>query len=242
MRAVEIPTIRERLRSGESILTEAMAKSVRFFPAKTVILEEGNRTTHIFRVISGRATRRRTLSDGRSQLMSILLPGDIVGVQSLFEGALTDTVQAVTDIAAEAVSHSEVHRLASQETNVAIWLISYASHEHQRTENWLRVVTTGTAMEKIAFSLVDLWRRLPRPDNSPLRLPLSQRDLAEHVGLTLPHVCRTIAAMREAGAIEIHYGSIEILDIKPLMESVKGEFDLFGGNAGNQTFRSVETI
>src|SRR5579863_2744770 len=92
------PTIHERLRNGESALTDVMAKSTRCFAAKSLIVEEGNRPTHVFRVISGRATRRRMLADGRSQLMSIVLPGDIVGVRSLFEDVFTDTIEAVSDL------------------------------------------------------------------------------------------------------------------------------------------------
>lgn len=235
MLAISVPTIRERLRSGKSVLTDAMAKNLRLFAAKSVIIEEGNQPTHVFRVISGRAARRRMLADGRSQLMSILLPGDIFGVRSLFGGVPTDTIEAITDVAVQSTAHSEVQRLANIEANVAFWLISYASREHQKIENWLTVLANGTAIEKIAFSLIDLWQRFRGADNDPVRLPLSQRELAEHIGFTLPHVCRTIAALRDAGAIKIHYGSIEILEPKLLLKSAKGVLDLLEGDTGNMT-------
>jgi CRP/FNR family transcriptional regulator, anaerobic regulatory protein len=233
MLAIPVPTIRERLRRGESVLTDAMTKNLRLFAAKSVIIEEGNQLTHVIRVISGRAARRRMLADGRSQLISILLHGDIFGVRPLFGGTPTDTIEAITDLAVQSIVHSEIQRLADIDANVALWLIRYASQEHQKVENWLRVLANGTAIEKISFALIDLWRRIRGADNDPVRLPLSQRELAEHVGLTLPHVCRTIAALRDAGVVKIHYGSIEILEPKLLLESAKGVLGLSEGDAGN---------
>lgn len=211
------PATSRRLQSGLSVLTSAMAKNSRFFVAKSMIIEEGNEPIHIFRVVSGRALQRRMLIDGRSQLTTLLLPGDMIGVHSLFGGVKTDSIEAVTDVVVQWISYSEVHSLANQEINVAFWLISYVCQESQKLERRLAVLANGTAAEKIAFTLLDLWRRIRKADNGPVRLPISQRELAEHVGLTLPHVCRTVAAFRKSGAIEVHYGSIEILKAELLV-------------------------
>jgi CRP/FNR family transcriptional regulator, anaerobic regulatory protein len=224
-------TFAAKLREGESVLNTAMARSSRLFAPKSVIIEEGDRPMYVFRVVAGRATRRRTLADGRSQLMSILLAGDIVGVRSLLDGMVTDTVEAITDVALQLVTHTDIHDLVDKNTSVALWLIWHASQEHLKIENWLKILTSGTALERIMFSLIDLWRRIPGTEG-PVRLPISQRELAEHVGLTLGHVCRTVATLREAGLVEIHYGCIEILNINLLTESAKDIKHLLPSDVG----------
>jgi CRP/FNR family transcriptional regulator len=216
MLTVAGPAMDVRLRMGESVLSDAMEKSLRVFAAKSVIVAEGGQPTQVFRITSGRAVRRRTLLDGRSQLLSVLLSGDFFGVRSIFGGTLTESIEAVTDVTVKSANYLEVLSLAEKDTNVAFWLLSHANRTHQIIENWLTVLTHGTAIEVIAFSLLDLWKRTHRAGGGTIRLPLSQRELGELVGITPPHVCRTIATLRESGAINVHYGSIEILNPKLL--------------------------
>ena len=190
-------------------------------PAKAVILAEGDRPTQMLRMVSGQATRRRTLLDGRSQLLSVLLPGDIIGVQSLFGGVLREAIEAVTDVSVQVASYADIHRLASTNTNVAFWLIWQANQENIKIEKWLTVLTHGTAIEKIAYVLLDFHRRIGDAADGRAQLPLTQREIAEHVGLTLPHVCRMLARLREHGAIGLRYGTIEILQPHMLLDSAR---------------------
>ncbi len=61
------------------------------------------------------------------------------------------------------------------------------------------------------------WRdRLARlgRDVDPLPVPMSRRDIADHLGLTVETVCRTLAKLERRGAIEILPGRIRLLDTR----------------------------
>jgi CRP-like cAMP-binding protein len=242
MLAAMASTMRKRLLRGESTLISTMVRSLRVFAAKSMILEEGLQPTHVFHMMSGRAVRHRVLVDGRSQLLSLLLPGDFFGIASLLSGALTESIAAATDVSVQSASYSEVLRLADQDADVALWLIWYANQTSQNIERWLTVLAQGTALEKIAFSLLDLWQRTHRAGMGTIRLPLSQRELSELVGVTLPHVCRTIAILREAGAIDVHYGSIEVVQPELLAGYAQGILSSLGRDHKNQIFESSPEI
>jgi CRP-like cAMP-binding protein len=242
MLAVMASTMRERLLRGEAALISAMVRSSRVFPAKSMIVEEGRQPTHVFHMTSGRAVRHRVLVDGRIQLLSVLLAGDFFGVGSLLGGVLTESIVAVTDVSVQSASCSEVLRLADQDADVAFWLIWYSNQNSQNIERWLTVLAQGTALEKIAFSLLDLWQRTDHAGRGPIRLPLSQRELSELVGITLPHVCRTVAILREAGAIDVHYGSIEIVRPELLAGYTQGVLGFLDNGNKNQVLNLIEEI
>jgi CRP-like cAMP-binding protein len=201
---------------GEAALVAAMAATTtRVFPMRSTILKEGDPETMVSQVVSGWASCRRTLPDGRTQLTSVLLPGDIIGVSSLIGGSRPESVEARTQMSVQSLSHVQVLRLAAEKPNVALWLLWHQSRENKRSDEWITVLSHGNAIEKIAFLLLDLYRRLKRMGqvgDGSVRVPLTQREIGERLGLTLPHVCRTVALFRERGIVGVHYGGIDIID------------------------------
>src|ERR1700690_1575517 len=123
----------EPLRLGEAALVAAMAATTtRVFPMRSTILKEGDPETMVSQVVSGWASCRRTLPDGRTQLTSVLLPGDIIGVSSLIGGSRPESVEARTQMSVQSLSHVQVLRLAAEKPNVALWLLWHQSRENKR--------------------------------------------------------------------------------------------------------------
>jgi len=211
----------EHLRLGKLALMAGMtATTARIFAARSTIRKEGDLETMVSEVVSGSASCRCTLPDGRTMLASILLPGDMIGVSSLIDGSRSGSVEARTQMSVRSLSHAEVLRLAAEKPDVALWLLWHQTRENNRSNEWMAVLSHGNAREKIAFLLLDLYRRLQREahvGDVPVRVPLTQREIGERLGLTLPHVCRTVALFRERGIVEVFYGGIDILSPHALM-------------------------
>jgi CRP-like cAMP-binding protein len=70
------------------------------------------------------------------------------------------------------------------------------------------------AEEKLVVFLVTWRDRLARLGTNvdPLPVPMSRRDIADHLGLTVETVCRTLAKLERRGVIEILPGRIRLLD------------------------------
>jgi CRP-like cAMP-binding protein len=154
--------------------------------------------------------------------MSVLVPDDLIGVDALLTGPSPDLIEPCELMTIQWVSHSRVLDLAARDLNVALWLIWYISQENRRHEQWLTLLGQATALEKIPILLLDLDQRVSRGPGVPsrsTRIPLTQREIAEHLGLTLQHACRTLAVLRRRGALRSHYRAIEILNVGILQES-----------------------
>lgn len=63
-----------------------------------VILEEAPQKPRCYTLFSGWAVRYRLLPGGQRHVVGILLPGDMIGLQSALCGASDEVVEAVTDV------------------------------------------------------------------------------------------------------------------------------------------------
>ena len=66
-------------------------------PARSLIMREGAQS-EVFTLRDGWAYRFHMLPDGRRQILSFLLPGEIVGLQALRMGRVDYAVRALTDV------------------------------------------------------------------------------------------------------------------------------------------------
>ena len=64
--------------------------------AGRAVIDEFRPSPQLFTLYSGWAFRFKTLSDGRRQILSFLLPGDFIGVQDEFADGQTHGVEAAT--------------------------------------------------------------------------------------------------------------------------------------------------
>src|ERR1041384_6398793 len=81
------------------------------------------------------------------------------------------------------------------------------------------------ARARICVMLLDIYERLPRNGlNSGLtfNLPLTQEQIADHLGLTLVHVNRTLRRLREQRIVLIERQTVIILDLDRLRECAEG--------------------
>ncbi len=80
----------------EVVLAAATPRSI---SANQVIYHEGDRATHLFLLVTGRAARYKLTHEGRKLFLRWVAPGDIVGFMALQTdpAPLLSTVQAVSE-------------------------------------------------------------------------------------------------------------------------------------------------
>jgi CRP-like cAMP-binding protein len=188
------PEIAELLDRGNAALEEAMANQ----PAKLIragdhIIWEGEPHNFVYRVSSGWLARTRVLPDGRKQIILIFLPGDICGLKCMYLRQQPDAIESLSDGRLTWIDHRALRQLLRDNSDVALRIL-WAAIDHERhLHNWVVGLGQGTAPERMAQMLLDFWRRLKRlslsTDNT-FRVPLSQQQMADYLGLNVVHVNR----------------------------------------------------
>jgi CRP-like cAMP-binding protein len=200
------PELYEALRHGDRLLAHAMAPDERSVRAGERIVQTEEDCPFVFRLRAGWLCRSRGLGDGRRQIITIFLPGDLCAVKALLFAEQPDAIEALTDVTMNAIAQDRLRLLAAEEPDVALRLMLQLAEDERRLHSWVIGLGRGTADEKMAAMLLDFRGRLRRiglcPDDS-FRVPLTQHQMGDYLGITVVHVNRVLRRFREAGLVTI---------------------------------------
>jgi CRP-like cAMP-binding protein len=180
------------------------------------IVSEGRSYETMFVLLEGSAIRYRVLRDGRRQILNILLPGDFIGFPGcFFENALY-AITALSDVVISPVPFAVLIGLFERRPRLAATIFwSFACEAAIYAE---RLIDVGrrSALERVAHFLLELLTRLRTvglADEKSYRMPLTQELIADVLGLSVPHVNRTLRQLRGDGLVTIQEQRVVINDI-----------------------------
>jgi len=207
--------------SGEDkdAVRRATAERVRAVPAHDDIIREGEPPKVVNLVLSGWACRYKLLEDGRRQIVSFFLPGDICDFNVFILRSMECSLGTLTQVTLSELSRTAVERLTLDYPRVAqaLWWETLVSHSIQR--EWTMNLGQRTAYERLGHLLCELFLRLQavgRTDGDSCDLPLTQAELADAMGLSTVHVNRTLQELRASGLVVLRGRTLTIPDLAGL--------------------------
>jgi len=186
-------------------------------PARRIIFREQELADAVPVICEGWAASIAMLSDGNRQILSFLLPGDLVSTALLFGCQTYGLVEAITEVRYRTFKRAELRaRLLKNpdffERFSKAWL-----EEKIRSDQLIVDLGRRTAEERIARLILGLQERLARRgmiQSEPVEMdfPLRQHHIADGIGLTPVHVSKVLSEFRRSGVIKISDRSLTILD------------------------------
>lgn len=182
--------------------------------AGTVLIEQEQAHPSLFILYSGFAMRRRRFGDGRTRILSLLLPGDLAGLDTLCLLPSTCSVEALTDVTCcefDAARWDALMAIPSLARRVS----AVQSLDQRMTEIRLAASATNSTTNLCQF-IGDVYfglrrrRLVSRPD---FRLPLRLNQLADMLGLTPTHLRRILRRLESDGILSIRRGRVIIGDV-----------------------------
>lgn len=175
-------------------------KSYRRFQAGETIVWAGEKMTIVGTVVSGVATLSRTLSDGRRQMVGLLLPSDFIG-RTGREIAPYDVV-AAHEVMICQFHKPQFEKIVATTPALERRLLEMTLDELDAAREWMLLLGRKTAREKIASLLVIIGRRHAMithqsvQDGLKFVLPITREAMADYLGLTIETVSRQISALK----------------------------------------------
>jgi CRP-like cAMP-binding protein len=193
----------QRVSNDELALIDRLKQAEHEVEADTVLLHEGQTGAALFTLLQGWAIRYNTLPDGRRQILSVLMPGDFIGLQKRMTEAASHGVRTLTAVRLCAFQRDALWQLHRELPSLGYDLTWLAAQGEQVVDENLLTVGRRSARERVAALLLSLHERalqhqLPAADGS-LLFPLTQQHLADALGLSRVHVQRTLRALQRAG-------------------------------------------
>lgn len=185
-----------RLRSGHDTID--MMGAAMPFSRNAEIYGENEPADYLYRVVTGAVRTYKILADGRRQIGSFYLPGDVFGLESGEMHAFS--AEAVVDSKVLVIKRSAVMALAERDNDVARQLWAFTSEELRRVQDHI-LLLIKTAKERVVGFLLEMAQRIPGANH--FDLPMSRQDIADYLGLTIETVSRTFTELENSAAIEL---------------------------------------
>jgi CRP/FNR family transcriptional regulator, nitrogen fixation regulation protein len=163
----------------------------------TEIYGEAEPAEYVYQVKIGAVRSYKLLSDGRRQIGAFHLIGDIFGLEN---GSVHRfTTEALVETTVRLIRWEHLEETANGDAVVARNLLSMTTSNLEHAENHMLLLGRKTSMEKVAAFLLEMDRRLPAA--GVMALPMSRRDIADYLGLTIETVSRALSYLHEQGVL-----------------------------------------
>jgi CRP-like cAMP-binding protein len=190
--------------ANKTARTDALALSVAqmgapmLYARNTEIFGEGEEAEYVYQVVSGAVRTYKILNDGRRQIGSFYLPGDVFGLEIGDEHELS--AEAICNSTISVIKRSSLTGLAGRDNGVAQALWSLTARELQRAQKHV-LLLVRTAQERVASFLLEMADRTAAVGS--VELPMSRQDIADYLGLTIETVSRTLTLLEGQAAIAL---------------------------------------
>lgn len=204
----------------------ALFANKKSYAAGEEIVREGARPKVSLLLMEGLAGRFKVLEDGGRQITAFHVPGDFLDLHGFLLKVLAHGVVALSNCTLIQVEHEALKKLTETSPHLArmLWLDTLIDASVHR--EWLVAMGRRPALGQLAHLMCELYVRLKivdRTDGFSFRLPLTQSELADALGLSIVHVNRTLRELRRRGVITWEGDRIHIGDWDGLVEIA--EFD-----------------
>ena len=208
-----------RLLEGAVVRQRAVAKG-------EDLVREGDRPAESLFLITGFAARYNLLRKGKRQITALHVPGDFVDLHSFLVKKMDHSVMALTPCTLGVVPHDALQAISENQPHLTRLLGLHIAVDAAIHRQW--IVSTGrqSAREQAAHLLCELFIRLQAvgfTEGHSFKLPLTQAELGDTLGLSTVHVNRILQELRAEGLITWR-GETVVLEDWPRLQEV-AEFD-----------------
>ena len=213
------------LSTDELRAVESLVVSTRVTTAGEDLVVEGDAPVQCRVLLEGQAFRHRTLPDGRRQIMSFHLPGDVCDLQGLFLG-MDHNVTSLASGEIGLIPHAKLSEVMEAYPRIAQALWRTNLVEAAIFREWMVGMGRRSAYARIAHLFCEMIVRMRaagmvHKNRGPF--PITQQHLSDSLGLSAVHTNRTLQALRGEGLLSFQGGELVILDWPGLKAA--GEFD-----------------
>jgi CRP-like cAMP-binding protein len=223
------------IRKLESIFTltdderqalETLPMQLAVIKADQDLVREGDRPFRSCLILSGFAATYKMTADGKRQIVSFNLPGDVPDLQSLHLKVIDNGISTISPCSVGFITHDDLRAFCERYPRItaAFWRETLIDGAIFR--EWVLNVGRREAYTRMAHVLCELLTRLRAVglvEDHACDLPITQGEFADAIGVTPVHVNRVLQQLRADGLIELKGDRLTVYDWDKLKEV--GEFD-----------------
>ena len=190
------------------------------------IVREGDRPSECCLLVEGFACRYKLSDEGKRQIMSFHIPGDIPDLQSLHLKVMDHSLSTLMPSKVAFLQHEDLRELTHRFPRIGDMLWRDTLIDAAVFREWMIGIGRRSAYTRIAHLFCELLVRLRSvglADGHSVEIPVTQAELGDALGLSTVHVNRVLQELRGNGLITLRGRYLHAPDWPGLKKA--GEFD-----------------
>jgi CRP-like cAMP-binding protein len=190
------------------------------------IVSDGDRPSHSCVILEGFACRYKLLEDGRRQIMSFQIAGDMCDLHSFILQEMDHSIGTLTPCKVASIPHAALSDIMAKYPRVARALWRDTLIDAGVFREWMVGLGRRSSYGRIARLLCEVYVRCKAVGlavDQSYPFPITQTALGDATGLSLVHVNRTLQQLRADGLITFQAKTVTINDWEGLKRAA--EFD-----------------
>lgn len=196
-------------------LLEDVVSDERVFGKSKDVIQEGQRSQHLYLVLKGWVSRYRMNAHGKVQTLNFHIPGDFCNLHTNLAQGIEYSIGTLAPSVIAYIPHDRIEEISRQNPHLARTFNWLAFNEFSILQEWLFNVGSRPSPQRLAHLLCELLIRVRAAgltDDHRFYLPLSQAQLSEAMGITVVHTNRVMAQLREEGLIIFEGRQVDVMD------------------------------
>ncbi len=161
-------------------------------------------------------------SDGREQVTSFSMAGDMVGFDGLSSGVYSCDVVALEDTEVCVIPFNRIEEIGQDVRSLSLHFQKMLSREIVRQNGVMLLLGSMYAEERLAAFLLSLSHRFEARgySRSEFVLRMTRAEIGSYLGLKLETVSRVLSRFSHDGLIEVNQKHVRIFDVEGLRSIV----------------------
>lgn len=206
------------LSKDDRTLLHGISANRRAYARHEDIIREGDNPDQVFLILEGIGCRYKIDAEGNRQIVGLLAPGDICDLHVFILNEMDHSISALSDCIVAEIPHSRVLQLLERPAIArGLWYATLI--EASTLREWLVNIGMRSAERRLAHLICEMHLRLAAvglASHGVFRLPISQSEFADLLGMSAVHANRSLQSLRETGLVTVNGSAVEIIDIEGL--------------------------
>lgn len=201
-------------------LTRATANG-RWVPPRHDLIREGDRPGVVFVILQGWACRYKILPNGTRQVLAYLMPGDSCDLHIALLAEMDHSIQTITKVRVATIDRRDMDAILEDHRGIARALYIGQLIDEGTMRAWITSMGRRTSVERVAHLMCELYlraRTIGLIEETRFEVPVSQRLLADSLGMTAVHLNRVVKKLRLENALILSRSSVTITDPQKLAQ------------------------
>jgi CRP/FNR family transcriptional regulator len=205
--------------SREALIRLQNIKATSVYPKGAMLCLEGQPPRGVYVLCTGKAKLSTTSSEGKSMILRIAEPGEVLGLTAAVSGTPYEaTVETLESSQTNFIAQSDFIKFLQEFPDVGLRVAKQLTHNCKCAYEEVRSLGLSNSVPEKLAKLILRWAERPvelamkKPNATALRVTLTQEEIAQFVGTSRETVSRVLSSFRKKGWLRVKGATWTILN------------------------------